>query len=68
VSPQDFPRGMWFDLFVIHRWFCVHAHVCAHVCRWCTIQTPTYTASLGGVVVGGWGVIGMWHKLQLRKI
>jgi hypothetical protein len=32
VSPQDFPRGMWFDLFVIHRSFCVHVCACTRVC------------------------------------
>jgi len=32
VSPQDFPRGMWFDLFVILRSFCVCVCVCLLAC------------------------------------
>jgi len=31
VSPQDFPRGMWFDLFVIPRSFCVQVYMCVCV-------------------------------------
>jgi hypothetical protein len=44
VSPHDFPRGKWFDLFVIRRLFylymcvcaCVHVPVCVRTCA-CTM-------------------------------
>ena len=46
VSPQDFPRGMWFDLFVILRSFCVQVCICVCVCL-CMYMNGVDTATLG---------------------